>query len=611
MKPTKILLKEIEYGKNLFADDTPTLQKPHSVPSSFTNNITDFIGGEKNLEPNTEDENLLLTSLKVFTNIEGAYSDIPQTLANSAKSLLSLKSKFPRILDPQSTTGQSITSINSTPMVYRGATIPLSTFNKLNWGDSQIINFDMLYVENPGLEVSPRSERGIHSFTTSLSVAQIFAYRNAPRTKDTTPDRVEVIVAIPLDDPHLLFNPDFVDLVSEFKEREVLFVGNTFKPAYFLINDTTAYKLRIGPYKSEPLDGGVDSLLELESFPPLPRFLSNFSNFIGEKLFKVLLNRGNVEKLISELERVFFKHVSYDEEKVKIINAITNDLRNKVNTGKVTTLGQYFREMSKTQYDIRYNLMTNKLNKVKNPKDIVDNLLELEYGDNLLADKEPKISPKPPLQFSYQLPDFVGGNNALEDNTEDENKLISALGYFIRGGALNNDDLARDAKKLLSLKSKFPKILDPTLAKSTFSIGSSEMAFRGATIPLSTFEKLDWNNYTNPLGGGNTYALKNPGLKVSPRSGRGFHSFTSFINVALNFMDEIINSDYDKSRVPVIMCIPLNDPQLVFNPDFINLISSFREHETLFVGDTFEPEYFLVDDSIASKFKVGPYSSES
>ena len=356
MKPTKILLKEIEYGKNLFADDTPTLQKPHSVPSSFTNNIIDFIGGEKNLEPNTEDENLLLTSLKVFTNIGGAYSDTPQTLANSAKSLLSLKSKFPRILDPQSTTGQSITSINSTPMVYRGATISLSTFNKLNWDDSQIINFDMLYVENPGLEVSPRSERGIHSFTTSLNVAQIFAYKNAPRTKDTTPDRVEVIVAIPLDDPHLLFNPDFVDLVSEFKEREVLFVGNTFKPAYFIINDTTAYRLRIGPYKSEPLDSGVDSLLELE------------------------------------------------------------------------------------------------------------------YGDNLLADKEPKISPKPPLQFSYQLPDFVGGNNALEDNTEDENKLISALGYFIRGGALNNDDLARDAKKLLSLKSKFPKILDPTLAKSTFSI---------------------------------------------------------------------------------------------------------------------------------------------
>lgn len=88
-------------------------------------------------------------------------------------------------------------------------------------------------------------------------------------------------------------------------------------------------------------------------------------DFIGVGLFKILLNRGNIEKLISELETVFFERVSYDEEKVKVINTLTNDLRNRVNNGKVNTLWQYFKEMNKTQSDIFYHLINSELNKIK------------------------------------------------------------------------------------------------------------------------------------------------------------------------------------------------------------------------------------------------------
>jgi hypothetical protein len=95
-------------------------------------------------------------------------------------------------------------------------------------------------------------------------------------------------------------------------------------------------------------------------------------DFIGVGLFKILLNRGNIEKLISELETVFFERVSYDEEKVKVINTLTNDLRNRVNNGKVNTLWQYFKEMNKTQSDIFYHLINSELNKIKKSNNIDD-----------------------------------------------------------------------------------------------------------------------------------------------------------------------------------------------------------------------------------------------
>lgn len=95
-------------------------------------------------------------------------------------------------------------------------------------------------------------------------------------------------------------------------------------------------------------------------------------NFIGVWLFKRLLDRGNIEELISELEELFFKHVSYDDKKVKIIKSITNDLRDKVNNGKVATLEQYFEEMSKTQSDVYHRLITSELDNIKDSEDIKD-----------------------------------------------------------------------------------------------------------------------------------------------------------------------------------------------------------------------------------------------
>jgi len=90
MKPTKILLKEIEYGKNLFADNEPVLKEPHKVPTWFKDSILSLAGGEDKLERNTEDENLLLTALRKFTGPEGIYASdrgevgAPQELIDSA-----------------------------------------------------------------------------------------------------------------------------------------------------------------------------------------------------------------------------------------------------------------------------------------------------------------------------------------------------------------------------------------------------------------------------------------------------------------------------------------------------------------------------------------------
>ena len=258
------ILRELEYGKKLFADPNPQALKADSKKRA---KFAYLIGDEH--ESNTEDENEFLLGLRSFTKATiGQGVDIPSILVSNAPKLLSLKSKFPRILDPLASTNSNdlIATPRGKKLILRGATIPLSTFEKLNWDDYiDLSKYEFIAVPNPGLEVAPRSQRGIHSFTTDPRIAYNFISR---QSRDT-PDRVPIIIGISADDPNFVFNPDFMNTISSFTEDEVLYVGNTFKPDFFILPDDLAYFYKIGPYKGGKGEGKYDDDYEFPTEDPL------------------------------------------------------------------------------------------------------------------------------------------------------------------------------------------------------------------------------------------------------------------------------------------------------------------------------------------------------
>ena len=258
------ILRELEYGKRLFADPNPQALKADSKKRA---KFAYLIGNEP--EPNTEDEDEFLLGLRSFTNATiGQGVDIPSILVSNAPKLLSLKSKFPRILDPLASTNSDdlIATSRGKKLILRGATIPFSTFEKLDWDDYiDLSKYEFIAVPNPGLEVAPRSQRGIHSFTTDPKIAYNFISR---QSRDT-PDRVPIIIGISADNPNFVFNPDFMNTISTFTEDEVLYVGNVFKPDYFILPDDLAYFYKIGPYKGGKGEGKYDDDYEFPGEDPL------------------------------------------------------------------------------------------------------------------------------------------------------------------------------------------------------------------------------------------------------------------------------------------------------------------------------------------------------
>lgn len=257
------ILRELEYGKRLFADPySSAIKTNNSKRAKFA-----YLIGDEH-EPNTEDEDEFLSGLRSFTKATiGQGVDIPSILVSNAPKLLSLKSKFPRILDPLASDSKDwIATPRGKQLILRGATIPLSTFEKLDWDDYiDLSKYEFIAVPNPGLEVAPRSQRGIHSFTTDPRIAYNFISRQSPDTSD----RVPIIIGISADNPNFVFNPEFMNTISSFTEDEVLYVGNVFKPDYFILPDDMAYFYKIGPYKGGKGEGKYDDDYEFPTEDPL------------------------------------------------------------------------------------------------------------------------------------------------------------------------------------------------------------------------------------------------------------------------------------------------------------------------------------------------------
>lgn len=234
----------------------------------------------------------------------------------------------------------------------------------------------------------------------------------------------------------------------------------------------------------------------------------------------------------------------------------------------------------------------------------------LNVGDKLWADEDffgvPDIDIDL-IKFFNKLyaPDF-------EPNTMWEDALLKRMqNYFYA----NTDakELGMLLNKLLPLKSKFPRLLDPAQSKDVggsgkpWQTGYEGYAWRGATMPLSDLQRLipqsrlvGQANEKDPkrlrIDG---FAIDDPNFVYKSRGNYGFTSFSLDAYTADNFKGQ-----FEDDRVSVVYGVKLTDPNLIMNPDVSNLLSKYKEYETLYVGDKVKPDVIMVTDRrIKDQFK--------
>jgi hypothetical protein len=186
-------------------------------------------------EPNTEDEEKVLAALMGYfqTNKSG-------DLGAYLKDLLPLKSKFPKILDPQlqgyipASSEETEWVSNGGDYVWRGATMPLSQAKKLIqnaiYKHSGLISSRAFITNQPNITYNSRGEKGFTSFSSDLKGAIQFKGKMGS-------DSVTVIYGVKKSNPNLVMNPEASDSISMFQENETLYVGDNVEPDVVIIND--------------------------------------------------------------------------------------------------------------------------------------------------------------------------------------------------------------------------------------------------------------------------------------------------------------------------------------------------------------------------------------
>ena len=241
----KRLIKEFEAGDKLFAD--------RGNNAGSTTNWKNWI--EKmyapDYEPNTEDEDKLLTLLSAYLENPDS-GDFGSAL--NLKDLLPLKKKFPKVLDPSvPSTARERAGGGSTELagynnyVWRGATMKLSTLQKLlpkgKWAGSPAHDWSAAFVK-PGITYKSRGSYGFTSFSQSAAQASVFKGKYDDQ-------RVSVIIGIKNTHPKLLFTPGFMNALSRYAEYETLFVGKDVKPDIIIINDSRIIRQFIKDIQAE------------------------------------------------------------------------------------------------------------------------------------------------------------------------------------------------------------------------------------------------------------------------------------------------------------------------------------------------------------------------
>ena len=219
--------ERLDVGDKLWAD----------VDGGGKKSWNDFISKlyAPDFEPNTEDEEKVLGLLMNYFRTNKSSG-----LEIYLKDLLPLKSKFPKILDPQAqdyipaASEETEWVSNGGDYVWRGATMPLNQAQKLirdaEYKHTRMFSDRGFVINQPNITYVSRGERGFTSFSSDLRGAIQFKGKMGS-------DAVSVIYGVKKSNPNLVMNPDASDSISMFKENETLYVGDNVQPDVVIIND--------------------------------------------------------------------------------------------------------------------------------------------------------------------------------------------------------------------------------------------------------------------------------------------------------------------------------------------------------------------------------------
>lgn len=224
-------------------------------------------------------------------------------------------------------------------------------------------------------------------------------------------------------------------------------------------------------------------------------------------------------------------------------------------------------------------------------------LEELEIGKVLFGD--PDWMSRPDRWKDLEIP--------YEPNTDDEKHLIQLLKKWIMEPHKAKDpELGQKLKELLPLKSKFPRVLDPSKGRKIYE---GTTLYRGTLLPLKDLMNMSgvWEPNNDVKYVGDAIANKSLYNWSAVGSGqKGFTSFTPADGVAENFAASIAGEngvmqkdrDYDRfvekmvnkeymGMIPVVLEIPDTYPTALFNPQLtVALTNWFSEYEVLVIGDS-------------------------
>lgn len=222
-----------------------------------------------------------------------------------------------------------------------------------------------------------------------------------------------------------------------------------------------------------------------------------------------------------------------------------------------------------------------------------DILFEFEIGNTLLGD--PTNLYKPEKWKELGIP--------FEPNTDDERKLVHLMQKWITrpDKARKDSQLGEMLKQLLPLKSKFPKILDPSQGRNLYE---GKSLYRGTLLPIEDVMNLKgtWQFSTDEFPTGAIKTRASYAWNAAGSSEKGFTSFTPDSSIANNFAASIAGEygvmqktrDYDRfvekminneyiGMIPVVIEIPDTYPSALMNPQYTVALSNFLAEFEVFV----------------------------
>ena len=208
-----------------------------------------------------------------------------------------------------------------------------------------------------------------------------------------------------------------------------------------------------------------------------------------------------------------------------------------------------------------------------------------DYGEFLFGDLNAEVSD--PARLKKFLKKWYTKD---EVNTKDELEFLSDLRAYTSDNKIGN--LPKFFKILAPLKSKFPGILDPSKTKNK----KTNLVYRGVSISVTSISKYDpkitqeYTEYNN---------------LVVLEFNKKFMSFSVDLGVAHEHATN--HGDHEeqtiklikKGLIPAIICIPITDVNLLFNPDFISMFSEYDVEEELFyLNNTVSTPKILVPNEV-------------